>query len=164
MLMLAAAAAAAVLWQAGSMNDMLRCQTIRGGKIGTEVRWEIDGKDRLWLSSTPRSTGKIELRCTIPVPENVGAVLELDSAAVSFVGAATRANGSGLKLTAGGLEWELLRVAGEHWIEIPGRRGTLTPTGSKIVLTLSAIDNSSQDPMRIDVRGLRLVSADTPQR
>jgi hypothetical protein len=56
------------------------------------------------------------------------------------------------------LSWELLRIAGEDWIEAKSRRIVLKPSGSELVLTIAAIDQSNRDPMRIDLHGLRMIS------
>jgi hypothetical protein len=161
--MLMLAAAAVVVWQAGSTVDMARCRTVRAGQIGPEARWETDGKNRLWVSTTARASGRIELQCRIPIVAAAGLMLELESAAVSFAGAESRDPGSGLTVVLSGVHWELLRVAGEDWVEAAGRRTPVTPNSSHLVLTIAALDRSTRDPMRIDLRGLRLVRVSTEE-
>jgi hypothetical protein len=156
--MLMVAAAGLVLWQAGVMNDMSRCRTVKAEYTGPEVAWETNGKGWLWISTTAAAFGRIELRCRIPVTPGVAVVVEMERVFVSFAGAQSRNCGSGVSITARDLSWELLRIAGEDWIEAKSRRIVLKPSGSELVLTIAAIDQSNRDPMRIDLHGLRMIS------
>ena len=159
--MLLLAAAVLVLWQSGVMNDMARCRSMRTGEIGPEANWETDGKGRLWLSTTARASGRVELQCRIPVPSTAnGVVLEIDSAAVTFAGAESSDLGSGVIIQAPEIRWELLRVAGETWAETGNRRSRIGDGGPELVLTITAIDRSTRVPMRVDIRGLRVIGTE----
>ncbi|HYO83358.1 MAG TPA: hypothetical protein VES20_18280 [Bryobacteraceae bacterium] len=159
MLMLTAAATA-LLWQAGTMSGMAHCRTATSGRIGPEAAWSTDGKGWLSISTTPRTAGRVELQCRIPVTKGVPVALELDWAAFDFTGSPSRQSGSGITLTAEGVKWELLRVAGEQSGEMKQRRAIVVPAGTHLLVTMSAVDESASDPVRIDVRGLRLVRID----
>jgi hypothetical protein len=85
--------------------------------------------------------------------------LEFDAALISFQPAGSKTIGSGLLLSVGRTcRAELIRVAGEDWIEIPRRAWSVpVPAGARSVeVRVTSRDSSPADPLRIDLRGLRL--------
>lgn len=127
---------------------------------GAAATWSADGRGGISTSTAAGTKGEVTLRCRVPVPEGVSAVtLELDRAHISFQPAGSREGGSGLLLMIGrACGAELIRVAGEDWIETPRRAWTAAvPAGSRAVeVTITARDSSNADPLRIDLQGLRL--------
>ena len=129
----------------------------RQTRIGPS-EWVSDGRGGLSASTDARTTGELTLRCRIPVPAGAGSVtLAFDKALISFQPSGSKAIGSGLVIRAGGCHIELVRVAGEDWIETPARAWAV-PSGSRSLdVTITLRDNSSENPVRIDLAGLRLL-------
>jgi hypothetical protein len=122
--------------------------------------WQTDGLGRISASTDARTTAELALKCRVPVPKGVTSVtLELDWMLISFQPSGSKTNGSGLLLSVGrGCRAELIRVAGEDWIDTPPRSWTVDlPPGSRHVdVTVTARDVSDADPLRIDIQGLRV--------
>jgi hypothetical protein len=87
------------------------------------------------------------------VPE---VILQFEHIEVSFLPAGSRQSGSGVIVEAEGARLEILRVAGEDWIQsphrwivVPVRKGT-----REIEVVVRLIDGSYQLPVRVDLRRL----------
>lgn len=124
------------------------------------ARWAGDGHGGISFSADAPASGEVTLRCRVPVPSGATAVtVAFNRALVSFQPAGSKAAGSGLLLNIGrACRAELIRVAGEDWIEARHRAWSLeVPAGARrIDITLTARDASKQDPIRIDLEGLRI--------
>ena len=104
------------------------------------------------------------LRCRIRVPAAIEQIsVELDSSEISFQPAGSRESGSGVVIEANGARMAITRVAGEDWIQTPRRSITVAVKG-EVLLLVRLIDNSAVNPVRVDLRGLRIRSADAPER
>jgi hypothetical protein len=128
----------------------------------SSASWTADGRGSLSVSTDAHTTGDVTLTCRIPVPPGVTSVtLELDAAMISFLPAGSRTIGSGLLLLVGRTcRAELIRVAGEDWIEVTKRAWSLpVAAGTRsLEVRVTARDSSSADPLRIDLRRLRLTA------
>ena len=152
--------AAAAVWE----PDPARCRIVREGRIGPEAAWSSDGQGALSISTTGRDQGKVELRCQARLPAGtVSIALSWTSAAVSFAGASTKTSGSGLILSIGETRRELIRSVGEDWLQSDGQQIPVIPATDAVVLTISAVDASPADRMRIDLKGLRVTFAPSIQ-
>ncbi|MBC8166551.1 MAG: hypothetical protein H7Y20_11850 [Bryobacteraceae bacterium] len=139
--------------------DPAFCRQVSSGNTGAAA-WQRDGQGNLSISMDAHSTGEVSLRCRVKLPNLIdAATLEFDHVLISFQPAGTKREGSGLTLFAGDCRGMLLRVAGEDWIEAPHRAWTTTVApGSKYVeVTVRLVDNSDRDPVRVDLRGLRVI-------
>jgi hypothetical protein len=136
--------------------DPAMCRQSRTGSAA----WQTDGRGGISASTDARTTADLVLNCRVPVPKGVTSVtLQLDRALVSFQPAGSKTNGSGLLLSVGrGCRAELIRVAGEDWIETPRRAWAVKlPRGSRhLEVQVTARDLSAADPLRIDIQGLRV--------
>ena len=83
--------------------------------------------------------------------------IAIDKSLVSFQPTATKSAGSGLIIRAGTCTIQLLRIAGEDWIDTPAR-AWIVPVQTRVLhVSITLRDNSDKDPVRIDVTGLRLL-------
>ena len=120
--------------------------------------WTSDGRGVLTASTDARTTGELTLRCRVPVPaDSTTVTLALDKLLISFQPAGSRTSGAGLVIQAGGCRIEIVRVAGEDWIETPRRAWTVRTASRVLDVTVTLRDNSDKDPVRIDLTGLRLL-------
>ena len=121
------------------------------------ARWQSDGRGTLTISTESKFVGEVVLRCKVSVPEGTKAVmLELDHSEISFQPAGSRETGSGIVIEAGGARLEILRVAGEDWIQTPRRFARIPVHGRSIAVVVRLIDNSPSLPVRVDLKRLRL--------
>jgi hypothetical protein len=136
------------------------CREKRTGSLGWPV-WSFDGRDSWSASTDARNTGQALLRCRLDLPSAVTqAVLHIDHLLVSFVSRGSRQAGGGLSIRAESQEIPFLSATGEDWIEAGPRSWRLIfdrPV-SRVTVELRLIDNSPADPLRIDVRGLRVTA------
>lgn len=101
------------------------------------------------------------MRCRVPVPDAASEVkVELDHTGISFQPAGSREIGSGVVLEAEGSRIEILRVAGEDWIQTPHRAMVVPVRERHVGLTVRLIDNSPLLPVRVDIRHLRVSAID----
>jgi hypothetical protein len=148
MVLSALALAAAVLIHPGD------CKQTRIGPS----EWVSDGHGGLSASIDARTTGELTLRCRIAVPPGTDTItLALEKALVSFQPSGSKGTGSGLVIKAGACRIELVRVAGEDWIETPPRAWRVRNTARTVELAITLRDNSDRDPVRVDLTGLRLL-------
>ena len=151
----------ATLWHA----DPAQCRIVKSGRIGPEAQWTTDGGRTLTISTTARDQGRVELHCRMRVPHDTKTItLRWDSAVANFAGATTRTNGSGLILRVEDAKREMVRSVGEDWVQSDDQHLTATMANSRVDIVITAADTSPGDPMRIDLRGLRVetTSSDKP--
>ena len=128
----------------------------RQRRIGPS-EWTSDGRGVLTASTDARTTGELSLRCRVPVPpESTTVTMALNKLLISFQPAGSKTTGAGLIIRAGGCQIEIVRVAGEDWIETPRRAWSIRTASRVLDLTVTLRDNSEKDPVRIDLTGLRL--------
>ena len=148
MVLSALALAAAILIHPGD------CRQTRIGPS----EWVSDGRGGLSASIDTRTTGELTLRCRIPVEAGTDIVtIALDKSLISFQPTGSKGTGSGLVIKAGACLIELVRVAGEDWIETPPRAWRVPITARTVELAITLRDNSDKDPVRVDLTGLRLL-------
>jgi hypothetical protein len=103
------------------------------------------------------------MRCKVRWKEAVSQVrLEFEHAEVSFQPAGSRETGSGIVIEAGGARLEILRVAGEDWIQAP-RRSMAVPLredSRELEVVVRLIDSSAMVPVRVDLRKLCVIYSD----
>jgi hypothetical protein len=128
--------------------------------VGDVARWQEDGRGGMTVASDARAVGTLAARCRVNLSGRP-VKLEIDHLYVSFVPKGSSATGSGLVIEMGECKLEFLRIAGEDWIE--ARQRSCTGTGERDV-TVRFIDNSEKDPVRVDLRGLRVTAADAPEQ
>jgi hypothetical protein len=129
---------------AATFIDPAHCRQTRLGP----GEWASDGRGGLSASLDARTTGELGLRCRIPV-SGQAVSLALDKVLVSFQPSASKTAGAGLVIEGGGCRIELLRVAGEDWIETPPRAWIVPVSGRTLHLTITLRDNSPVDPVRV---------------
>jgi hypothetical protein len=145
---------AAILLAAAVLIDPAHCRQTRIGP----AEWSSDGRGGLSASMDARTLGNLSLRCRVPVPAGAqNATISYDKLLISFQPAGSKAVGGGLLLEAGSCKIELLRVAGEDWIETPSRAWSVPVSGRTLDVTITMRDNSVLDPVRVDLTGLRLL-------
>jgi hypothetical protein len=85
-------------------------------------------------------------------------MLRHDNVLVSFLPAASKATGSGVRLEVAGCEISYLRVAGEDWIESGKRTWNVKlPAATRnVIVRITATDLSAADPMRVDLKGTEI--------
>jgi hypothetical protein len=129
----------------------------RQRRIGPS-EWTSDGRGVLTASTDARTTGELSLRCRLPVPaDSTTVTLVLQKLLISFQPAGSKTSGAGLVIQAGGCRIEIVRVAGEDWIETPRRAWTFRAESRVLDVTVTLRDVSEKDPVRIDLTGLRLL-------
>lgn len=127
----------------------------RQTRIGPS-EWSSDGRGGLSASTDARTTGDLTLRCRIQVPSGTETMtLAFDKSLISFQPAGSKATGAGLVIRAGACRVEIVRVAGEDWIETPARAWAVPVQGRIVEVSITLRDNSAADPVRIDLTGLR---------
>ena len=123
------------------------------------ARWQTDGRGTLTASTEARFTGEVVMRCNIRVDQKAAEVLlQFEHVEVSFQPAGSRESGSGLIVEAEGARLEIIRVAGEDWIQGP-HRAVVVPVGKgarEIHVVVRLVDGSERLPVRVDLRGLRV--------
>ena len=129
----------------------------RQTRIGPS-EWSSDGRGGVSASTDARTTGELTLRCRIPVqPGTKSVTIGFDKSLISFQPIATKNTGSGLVIQAGACRIELVRIAGEDWIETPARAWIVPVHGRMLDVSITLRDSSDKDPVRIDLAGLRLL-------
>jgi hypothetical protein len=127
-----------------------------------------DGRGNWSASTTARETGTATLRCRVDLASPAAEVnLTISRALVSFLPSSSKDGGSGLTVNAAGTGINLLRIAGEDWIEVGPKSWhvQLPAPARRVEIVFTLHDPSPRDPVRIDLLGITVsVAGSAPDR